>query len=188
MANKISNISYDQIPHIVINHPDTSPEHKEIMRALFKVLKDVSKPIIYTNESLSENCRISLRNVERRIPELVKMGFINCTGRGFSRRISLGILFTNSANMAVEENAQPPKSTLSTAKSDPSNRQYGGHYNPYTNPSSKADHFSLTSKPKTPPSVDLLRSEYNNDCKTLIGLGLKHKIKDFEIWLLEKNR
>lgn len=37
MTNKISNVTYDQIPHIVINHPDTNPEHKEIMRALFKV-------------------------------------------------------------------------------------------------------------------------------------------------------
>jgi hypothetical protein len=28
MTTKISNVTYDQIPHIVINHPDTNPEHK----------------------------------------------------------------------------------------------------------------------------------------------------------------
>jgi len=153
MANKISNVSYDQIPHVVINHPDTNPEHKEIMRALFKVLKDSPRPIIYTNESISENCRISLRNVERRIPELVKFGLINCTGRGYNRRISLGLLFNTSAILAVragQELNNSAKSAITTAKSDPHNRQYGGDYNPYTKPSTNADlSANANSTPKT---------------------------------------
>lgn len=48
MSNKNSNVPYDQIPHVVINHPETNPEHQSIMRALYKVLKD--KPqCIYSN-------------------------------------------------------------------------------------------------------------------------------------------
>ncbi len=147
MANKNSNVPYDQIPHVVINHPDTNPEHKEIIRALFKVLKDACRPIIYTNESLSKECRISLRSVERRVSELQKMGFINCTGRGFNRRISLGILFNNSAILAVEADKNlnnSAKFANTTAKIDDHNRQYGGHYNPSTNPSTK-ENLSLKS-------------------------------------------
>jgi hypothetical protein len=112
------------------------------MCALYKVLKDKAVPIIYTNETLSKNCKISLRNVERRIPELIKMGFIDCKGRGYSRRISLGILFINSANMAVDDDTKlcnSAKYDSPTAKSDVSNRQYGGDSNPYTNPSSKGN-------------------------------------------------
>lgn len=137
MANKIANPSYDQIPHIVINHPETTPEHKEIMRALFKVLKDESKPIIYTNEKLAEHCRISLRTIERKITELSKMGFISLTGRGYNRRISLGLLFNNPANLAVKKLNNSAKFANTTAKSDIHNRQFGGDYNPYTNPYTK---------------------------------------------------
>lgn len=128
MANKSSNVPYDQIPHIVINHPETNPEHQALMRALYKVLKDVSYPIVYSNEQLAIDCKMSLRNVERRLPELNKMLLLNITGRGYQRRIRLGLLFSTTANFAS-----------TTAKSDPHNRQYGGHYNPSYNPSSKED-------------------------------------------------
>lgn len=158
MANKEINIAYDQIPHIVINHPETTPEHKEIIRALFKVLKDVSRPIIYTNESLSKNCNISLRSVERRIPELVKMGFISCTGRGYNRRISLGLLFNNTAKLADrggEKLNNSAKSAVTTANMAVHNRQYGGDYNPYTKHSTKEDlPSSSTPNPQTPTLSD----------------------------------
>ena len=180
MTNKISNVSYDQIPHIVINHPDTNPEHKEIMRALFKVLKDACRPIIYTNETLSDNCRIPLRTIERRITDLVKMGFINCTGRGYNRRISLGLLFNNSANVAETKLNNSAKSAITTAKSDPHNRQCGGDYKPYTKPSTK-DYAHATST----PNPLLLESNYNNWCKSTLLLNLP--IKSFEDWLLQNN-
>jgi hypothetical protein len=137
MANKKSNVPYDQIPHVVLNHPQTTPDHKEIMRVLFKVLKDV--PIcIYTNECLSINCRIPLRTIERKIPELNKMGFINITGKGRGRRISLGILFDNTAKLAVNK-FNSAKFAINSAKSDPLLRQCGGHNNPYTNPYTKVN-------------------------------------------------
>ena len=40
MPNKNSNVPYDQIPHVVKNHPDTNPEHWAIMIVLYKILKD----------------------------------------------------------------------------------------------------------------------------------------------------
>lgn len=169
MANKISNVSYDQIPHIVINHPDTNPEHKEIMRALFKVLKDASRPITYTNETLSENCRIPLRTIERRIVDLVKMGLIHCTGRGYNRRISLGLLFNNSANMAVKNLNNSAKSVITTAKSDPHNRQCGGDYNTYTKSSTNGEaHATSTPKP------------HNQEYQDYAG-GIIHKVKFGEL-------
>jgi DNA-binding MarR family transcriptional regulator len=93
MPNLNCNASYDQIPHIVINHPDTTLEHWGIMCVLYKVLKDKYK-IIYTNESLAKACRVSVKTIERRLSELRKMGFIVCTGRGLNRRISLGTSLT----------------------------------------------------------------------------------------------
>ena len=101
------------------------------------------------------------------------MGFIKSTGRGFNRRISLGILFSTTANMAVEpdENLNnPAKSEITTAKSDMHNRQYGGDYNPYTNRSSKEENFYL------------LKNEYHHDMKQLHRLGLENKIIDFDSW------
>ena len=97
MANKLSNVPYDQSPHIVKNHPNTNPEHWAIMIVLFKILKDVSYPIIYSNEQLAIDCRMSLRSIERRLPELNKMMLLNITGRGFQRRIRLGLLFSTTA-------------------------------------------------------------------------------------------
>lgn len=159
MANKFSNVAYDQIPHIVINHPDTNPEHKEIIRALFKVLKDVSIPIVYTNEALAKECRISLRTIERRMTELVKMGFINCTGRGYNRRISLGFLFVNSAKLAVKS-IPTAKSAFTTTKNDSYNRQCGGDYKPYTNPYSKVDAYATS-------TLTQFNMEYHDYRKTI---------------------
>ena len=139
MANKNSNVPYDQIPHIVINHPETNSEHWAIMIMLFKVLKDKPKPIIYSNVALSKNCRIALRTVERRISDLVKMGFINCTGLGRSRRISLGLLFNNTASVAVEIKSPPANLKSPPAKNDISARHGGGDNKTYTNPSSKEE-------------------------------------------------
>lgn len=156
MSNKIANVPYDQIPHIVKNHPDTTPEHWAIMIVLFKILKDVPYPIIYSNEQLAADCRMSLRSIERRLPELNKMMLLNITGRGFQRRIRLGLLFSTTANMAVV-NPTTAKNDATTAKSDPHNRQYGGDYNPSYNPSSKEGiSFSLSLNPKnqTPTVTD----------------------------------
>jgi len=137
MANKISNVPYDQIPHVVLNHPQTTPDHIVIMTHLFKVLKDKTK-IIYSNDKLSYESRIPLRTVERRISELVEMGFIYCTGLGRSRRISLGLLLINTAQLAVGK-SPPANSESPPAKIDISNRHTGGHNKPYTKPYTKAN-------------------------------------------------
>ena len=139
MSNIISNVPYDQAPHIVINHPETNPEHVCIMIHFYKVLKDKTK-IVYTNETLSQNCKISLRTIERRIKELQKMGFIRCTGRGYNRRIELGLLFNNTVTMAVVHDKKlnnPAKFANTTAKNDGHNRHGGGDSKPYINPSIK---------------------------------------------------
>lgn len=131
MPNKNSNVPYDQIPHSVINHPDTDPYHVALIRALFKILKDVQYPIVYSNESLSKDCKMSLRNVEKKMTELVKMGFINCTGRGLQRRISLGILIPTTAKYADVSNKkipQPHKTIPTTAQNDIHNRKICGDY------------------------------------------------------------
>ena len=139
MANKISNVPYDQIPHIVLSHPQTKPDHIVIMTYLFKVLKDETN-IVYSNEKLSINSKIPLRTVERRISQLNKMGFIACTGLGRSRRISLGLLLINTAQLAVG-NSPAAKLNSPPAKSDSSARHTGGHTKPYINPSSN-EYFS----------------------------------------------
>lgn len=146
MANKQCNVAYDQIPNIVINHTETNPDHWAIMICLFKVLKDAPKPIVYSNTKLSENCRLPLRTVERRLPELCKMGFITCTGLGRSRRISIGLLFSITATVAVGD-SPPANKNSPPAKSDRSARHTGGHNKHYTKPSSKAD-LSSSSTPK----------------------------------------
>lgn len=144
--NKSCNVSFDQIPHIVMNHPDTTPYHWAIMIALFKVLKDIPK-CVYTNETLSKNCKIPLRTVERRISELNKMGLIICTGKGYNRRISLGLIFNNPATMAVDNEQKVNNSAKfanTTAKNDVHNRHGGGDSNTYTNTPTKEEYLSLS--------------------------------------------
>jgi len=92
MANKNCNVQYDQIPHIVINHPDTTMDHEGIMGRLYKILKDKSI-CTYSNEALALACNTSESTIKRRLAELKCMGFINIHGQGYSRRISLGSLF-----------------------------------------------------------------------------------------------
>ena len=176
MVNKVSNVSYDQIPHIVINHPETNPEHQSIMRALFKVLKD--KPqCIYSNESLSIECRIPLRTVERRISELKKMGLITSIGTSYNRRISLGLLFITSASVADKNLTPPPKQTFQTAKSCIPDRHGGGYTNTSTNTSTKEG-----SSNKTSTSKEVLLSNYNNWCKQTLFLNLP--IIEYKKWLI----
>jgi DNA-binding Lrp family transcriptional regulator len=128
MANKISNVSYDQIPHIVINHPDLNCQHWAIIIVLYKVLKDFPS-CLYTNQEISKKTKISLRTVERRISELKKQGVISTKGISYNRRIKLGLLFNTTAIMADKNSTPPPKETPLTAKSDVSNRHHGGYSN-----------------------------------------------------------
>ncbi len=117
MANKNSNVPYDQIPHIVKNHPNTMPEHWAIMICLYKVLKD-KKQCIYTNESLSKFCRIPERSLSRRLDELESWGFINRIGKSYARRFSLGLLFYTTAIMAGSDLHTTAKSAVTPAKND----------------------------------------------------------------------
>lgn len=102
MANTISNPSYNQLPHIVQNHPNTNIEHWAIMICLFRILKDKHQ-CIYSSEQLALDSKISLRTLGRRLPEMVDMGFINIIGRSYNRRFTLGILFNTSAKSADKE-------------------------------------------------------------------------------------
>lgn len=145
MVNKQSNVPYDQIPHIVINHPDTNPEHQSIMRALYKILKD-KKKCVYSNEALIKECRISERTLRRRLDELESWGFINRVGKSYARRFSLGLLFNTTAIVAGSKLHTPAKSTETTAKSD-LNTGHGGRYTkPYTNLSTNNKNLSVFEK------------------------------------------
>lgn len=149
MANKQSNVSCDQIPHVVKNHPDTNPEHWAIMIILFKILKD--KPqCIYPTEKLAIDCRMTLRTTERRLSELKKMMLLSTAGTSYNRRISLGILFNTAASVADKNLTPPPKEVSQPAKTDGSARHGGGYNKPYNKPSTKADlsaHATSTPKP-----------------------------------------
>ena len=118
MTNKNSNVPYDQIPHIVLNHPNAKPDHWAIMIVLYKLLKD-KKYCIYPNEAIAENSRISLRTVERRISELKKMFLITSIGTSYNRRISLGLLFNTTASVADKNLTPPPKSILKPLPAKP---------------------------------------------------------------------
>jgi hypothetical protein len=161
MANKISNVSYDQIPHIVINHPDTNPEHKEIMRVLFKILKDKHQ-CIYSNEALVDACRIPERTLRRRLDELESWGFINRVGKSYARRFSLGLLFNTAAMVAGSKLHTTAKSTETPAKSDLNSGHHGRYNKPSNKPSSKENLSSLTSTPK-PTQQEIQDFNWFND-------------------------
>ena len=165
MANKISNVSYDQIPHIVINHPDTNSEHQSIMRALFKVLKD--KPYcIYSNEALTTECRIPERTLRRRLDELESWGFINRVGKSYARRFFLGILFNTAATAAGLKLHTTAKSAETPAKSDLNTGHHGRYTNPSINPSTKEN---LSFKNQTPTQTDF--QEYAHGVKGYEWVG-----------------
>jgi DNA-binding Lrp family transcriptional regulator len=138
MANKNSNVPYDQIPHIVINHPATTPEHESIMRALFKVLKD--KPsTIYSNEALSLASRVPERTLRRRLIELEQWGFIKRFGASYNRRFSLGLLFNTPATVAGSKLNAPAKTAMTPAKIAPNPGHGGRDTNPFTKHSTNED-------------------------------------------------
>ena len=92
MANKISNIGFDQIPHVVMNHPETDPSHWIIMTALFKILKD-NECCTYSDSALAKNTRISDRTIRRKLNDLEEWLFIKRVGNGYSRKFYLGLAF-----------------------------------------------------------------------------------------------
>lgn len=161
MSNIKSNVSFDQIPHIILNHPDTNAHHWAIMVRLYKILKDKHK-CIYSNKKLAINTKLSLRTTERRISELVKMGFIICSGYGHNRRISLGLLFNNTAKISG-------KNLCNTAKIVEQPRHYGGHTKNYTN--NKEERVNFTDK----KPYNFNYQEYVGNLKSEIELGLKPK-------------
>ena len=177
MANKQSNVSYDQIPHIVKNHPDTNPEHWAIMIVLFKILKD--KPYcIYCTEKLAIDCRMTLRTTERRISELKKMMLLSTIGTSYNRRISLGLLFNTSAIVADKNSTPPPNEVSQPAKTDSSARHGGGYNKHYNKPSTNKDlsaHATSTPKPKKPTRMDLQEYSHNVAGYEWVGDYLKEQ-------------
>lgn len=132
MANKVCNAPFDQIPHIVLKHPEATPDHKEIMRVLYKVLKD-KKTCTYSNEALANECNISERNVRRRLIDLEKWQFINRTGISQARRFTLGLLFNSGATVADPKLNSPANVTVGVAKL----ASQGGHSGLHTKNSTK---------------------------------------------------
>ena len=112
MANKISNIGFDQIPHVVMNHPKTDPNHWVIMTALFKILKD-NECCTYSDSALAKNTRISDRTIRRKLNDLEEWLFIKRVGNGYSRKFYLGLAFDieqikfNSATVAGFKSYNP---------------------------------------------------------------------------------
>ena len=142
MANKISNVPYDQIPHIVLKHPETNTDDLSIMTCLFKVLKDKTlQP--YSNESLSINSKVPIRTLKRRLKKLEIFGFISVTGFSYARRFSLGILFNTCAKIDVLELDTRAKSACTRAKSDIDPGHHGPDTKPYNNHSSKENYSFL---------------------------------------------
>lgn len=92
MANKISNIGFDQIPHVVMNHPETDPYHYVIMTALFKILKD-NECCTYSNFVLAKNTKIPDRTICKKLNDLEEWLFIKRVGNGYSRKFYLGLAF-----------------------------------------------------------------------------------------------
>ncbi len=107
MPNKLINVSYDQVPHIVLNNPDLDCYQKIIMIHLYKLLKD-KKSIIYSNKKLSINSGISIKTIEKKIKKLIELKFIETTGCTFNRRILLGQIFNNSLSEGCSEIEQFP--------------------------------------------------------------------------------
>ena len=104
-----------------------------------------------------------MRTIERRISELQKLGFIVCSGRGYNRRISLGLIFNNSATLAVNNEKllnNSAKYANTTAKIDDYNRHGGGDSKHYTNQSSKEIFsFSLPFNPKYQEYVGRIKAD-----------------------------
>ena len=145
MSNKISNVTYDQLPHIVINHPETDPIHWAIMKCLFRILKD-KQWCIYSNEQISIDCRTSERTIRRRLSDLIKWGFIVAKGQSYSRKFSLGILFNTSATVAGSKLNTSAKLSLTLAKSASDPGHCGRHTNISTKLSTKGRNLSVAEK------------------------------------------
>ena len=176
MANKYANPTYNQIPHIVTNHPDTNPEHWAIMICLFRVLKD--KPqCIYSSEQLSIDCRLSLRTTGRRLPELAEMGFITITGRSYNRRFSLGLLFNTSAKYAGKELNTSANNDETSAKSAYSTSHSGRDTKNSTNISTKGT-ASLTQI--QPPKVNPVNQKEGQPPTQMDRQEYAHNVKGFE--------
>lgn len=134
MANKISNIGFDQIPHVVMNHPKTDPNHWVIMTALFKILKD-NECCTYSDSALAKNTRISDRTICRKLNDLEGWFFIKRVGNGYSRKFYLGLAFNieqiklNSATVAGFKLHNSATVAVTSANEGKIHRHSGGQSN-----------------------------------------------------------
>ena len=145
MDNK-SATSYDQLPHIVINHPETTPEHWAIMIAIYKILKD-KQQCIYSDAKLSERSRVPIRTMQRALTQLEEWGFIIRIGEKQNRRFKLGKLFNTSANMHDKKLNTSASVAHASAKNDNYIR-HGGGYTKNNILRTITNDSSLPSKPK----------------------------------------
>ncbi len=159
MANKISNVGFDQIPHLVTNHEKTDPYHYVIMTSLFKVLKD-NKYCIYSDEKLSQNTKIPIRTISKKLNDLEEWSFIKREGNGYNRKFYLGIAFdidqikTNSARGAgYKLNNSAPRAETSADKGKTSGTTCRD-YNKLIKDITKDIFPSSTSTPKHPPYTE----------------------------------
>src|SRR5271157_36608 len=84
-------INYDQIPHIIINHPFMTNDAEIVFRNLYKILKDKDK-CTYSNEALATASRISRKTLDRSLKLLEEIGAITRTGFKQNRRFGRGLL------------------------------------------------------------------------------------------------
>jgi hypothetical protein len=119
-----------------------------------------------------------LRTIERRIKELCDFGFIVRQGKGHNRKLSLGILFNNTATLAVKNLNNTATLAENSAKLGVEPRHTGGHYKNYTKNYTKEESFSFSPNP--------LYQEYFTMISSGIKLGLtskETKILTYDEWL-----
>jgi DNA-binding Lrp family transcriptional regulator len=163
-------ITFDQVPHVVSNHPNTTPEHWGIMMVLYKVLKDNAE-CIYSDEKLSKRTRTPIRTLRRRLSELEEFGLIQRIGDRQNRRFRLGKLFNTSAKMADKK--LPTSANMADASAK--NANYIGQNGRYTNNillRTNTKGVSLSSNPKKQKELELEYNEYHGEIMSLRRLKL----------------
>lgn len=105
-SDSTSFLSYDQIPHAVLNYPGITGDHIFIFIRLYKVLKE-KEFCTYSNEKISELTNISPSTIKRKLNDLEKWTIISRKGMRQDRKIFIGNLLINNnkCNLTVIKNS-----------------------------------------------------------------------------------
>ena len=137
-------------------------------------------------KSLHSDSKLDRKVILNCLSSLIEKKLILKTGemKGRTKSVPVYKLTLSSTQTGTAKNLSSTTSAGSSTKTGTA-KQYQNRDMEYKDLNVNKNALAHASLRSTSKDL-LLRSEYNNDCKTLTAMKLEHLIKEFDEWLLEK--